>query len=128
MILGERGQETTHHRALPYGEVPAFIKALRERRGDGASRLAFEWLVLTASRSAETRRARVNEVDVKSAVWTIPAERTKVRRQHEVPLSARCLEIFAECRELWQIRLGCFRAIKVANHTCRKTRSREPST
>ena len=44
MILGDRGQETTHHRALLHAEVPAFIKALRARAGDGASRFAFEWL------------------------------------------------------------------------------------
>ena len=101
MILGDRGQEKVHHRALPYAEVPTFIKKLRSRRGDGASRLAFEWLVLTATRSAETRLALVAEVDVKTGVWSVPAERTKMRRQHDVPLPARCLEIFAECRQLW---------------------------
>ena len=100
MILGDRGHVTTHFRALPYAEAPAFISALRARR-EGAIRLAFEWLVLTASRSAETRLARVGEVDVVAGVWTIPAARTKVRRQHEVPLAPRCLEIFAESRRLW---------------------------
>ena len=101
LILGDRGQEKTHHRALPYAELPAFIKALRARRGDGASRLALEWLVLTATRSAETRLARVAEVDIEAGVWSVPPERTKMRKQHDVPLSARCLEIFAESRQLW---------------------------
>jgi integrase len=101
MILGERGQQTNHHRAMPYADVPAFIAALRLRRGDGASRLALEWLVLTATRSAETRLALVSEVDVDAAVWRIRAERTKMRRQHDVPLPLRCIEIFRECRKLW---------------------------
>lgn len=100
MILGDRGQETTHHRALPYASVPAFIKALRARRGD-ASPLAFEWLVLTATRSAETRLALVAEIDIANRIWSIPADRTKMGRQHDVPLSPRCLEIWKECRELW---------------------------
>lgn len=101
MILGDRSQATTHHRALPYAEVPTFIKALRGRRGDGASRLALEWLVVTAARSAETRLALATEVDIAAGVWSIPAERTKMGRRQDVPLSARCLEIFAEARVLW---------------------------
>ena len=100
-ILGDRGQQTTHHRALPYADVPAFLRALRERRGDGASKLAFEWLILTAARSAEARLALATEIDVQSGVWRIPAARTKIRRQHDVPLSARCLEIATECRRRW---------------------------
>ncbi len=101
MILGERGQQTTHHRALPYAEIPDFVEAVRQRRGDGASRLALEWLVLTASRSAETRLALASEVDVNAGVWSIPATRTKMRRQHDVPLPPRCLEIFDQSRKLW---------------------------
>lgn len=101
LILGERGQQTTHHRALPYAEVPAFVKNLRCRGGDGASRLALEWLVLTAARSAETRLAMASEVNVDAGVWSIPATRMKMRRQHDVPLPPRCLEIFDEARKHW---------------------------
>lgn len=101
MILGDRGQSTAHHRALPYADVPAFVRSLRQRGGDGASRLAFEWLVLTATRSAETRLALVSEVDTDNCVWRLPAERTKMRRQQIVPLPPRCIEIFMECRRLW---------------------------
>ena len=81
--------------------MPEFVKALRARGGEGASRLAFEWLVLTVTRSAETRLALADEVNVASGVWTVPAERTKMRRQHVVPLSLRCLEIHTEARRLW---------------------------
>ena len=40
-------------------------------------RLAFEFLVLTATRSAEVRLATWREIDLVSMVWTIPEERMK---------------------------------------------------
>ena len=54
------------------------------------TKLAFEWLILTATRSGETRGARWDEIDETQALWTIPKERMKgrcKRREHVVPLS-----------------------------------------
>lgn len=100
MILGERNHRPSHHRALAYTKMPDFLAQLRAR-GETACGLAFEWLVLTATRSSETRLALASEIDVGKALWTIPAERTKMRRDHEVPLSRRCLEIHGAARRLW---------------------------
>ena len=63
-------------------------------------KLAFEFLVLTATRSGEVRRAVWTEIDRDEGVWTIPAPRTKVNRQHRVPLSRRAVEILEEARVL----------------------------
>ena len=56
-------------------------------RGGGAARaawagtrLAFELLVRTATRSAEVRLAKWREVDPAARVWTIPASRMKAKR------------------------------------------------
>jgi integrase len=62
---------------------------------------AFEWLVLTASRSGETRLAGWTEIDEQAHFWTIPAERMKVKRPHMVPLSVRCLEILKHARAMY---------------------------
>ena len=43
-------------------------------------KLAFEFLVLTATRSAEVRLATWQEIDLVSMVWTIPQERMKAKR------------------------------------------------
>jgi integrase len=72
-----------HHVALPYAEVPAFMTALRETPGTPARCL--EFVVLTAVRSSEARRAVWQEID--DDVWTIPAGRMKARKAHRVPLS-----------------------------------------
>ena len=60
--------------------------------------LSFEFLVFTAARSAEVRGATWEEIDLEAAVWTIPAERMKVAREHRVPLSNRALAVLDETR------------------------------
>ena len=76
--------------------------AVAKVRRSGAHRgtvLAFEFLVLTACRSAEVRGARWDEIGLEDAVWTIRAGRMKGRREHRVPLSDRALAILDEARQ-----------------------------
>lgn len=96
--LGVKHLQVEHHRALPYARVPAFVRKLRAGQATPATKLAFEWLILTATRSGETRGARWNEID--AALWVIPKERMKGRKEHVVPLSKRCLQILKEARAL----------------------------
>ena len=65
------------------------------RKGWPTTRLAFEFLILTATRSNEVREAAWSEFDLDNAVWVIPKERMKSRKAHSVPLSDRCLENLA---------------------------------
>jgi hypothetical protein len=41
---------------------------------------------MTAVRSGSVRTATWNEIDVGKKLWTIPAEHTKAKREHKVPL------------------------------------------
>jgi integrase len=86
-----------HHEALPYKKAAAFMKRLRST-GTIAAR-ALEFLILTATRSGETRLAVFNEFDLGAALWTIPASRTKERRVLRVPLCARAVEIVKEMKK-----------------------------
>ena len=79
----------THHRALPWQEIPAFMAELRQR--DSVSARALEFLVLTAGRTGEVIGCKWSEIDRK--VWTIPAERMKAGKEHKVPLAGRAMEI-----------------------------------
>ena len=97
--LGGR-RDAEHHRALPYAEVPSFMQMLRCCRSEPIIKLAFEWLILTATRSGEARGAMWSEVDEAQALWTIPRQRMKTRQEHTVPLSQRCLAILEEARAL----------------------------
>lgn len=51
-------------------------------------------------RPGECRQARWKEVDFTSKVWTIPAERTKMRREHKIPLSRQALATFRTLHDL----------------------------
>ncbi|WP_294275075.1 site-specific integrase [uncultured Sphingomonas sp.] len=73
------------HAALPYAEVSGFMAEVRKREGVAAR--AFEFAILTAARTNEALGATWSEIDLDAAVWTIPADRMKARRDHRVPLS-----------------------------------------
>jgi integrase len=42
----------------------------------------------------------LHKIDIKKALWTIPEERMKGRREHVVPLPPRCLQILKLARAL----------------------------
>ncbi|KRE08900.1 hypothetical protein ASE61_04960 [Bosea sp. Root670] len=87
-----RAPRGDHHTALPYREVPTFMKKLRTRAITNGS-LAFEFLILTATRTGEVLGASWSEIHLDQRLWTIPAERMKASREHIVPLSERAADI-----------------------------------
>lgn len=89
-----------HRKALPYDQVGGAIAKIRASDAGIATKLAFEFLVLTATRSGETREAVWSEFDLPNAVWTIPGSRMKAKKPHRVPLPARCLVILEEAKAL----------------------------
>ena len=58
--------------------------------------LGLRLLMLTACRPGEVRGARWAEFDLKTALWTIPPERMKMREEHRVPLSKQALEVLGK--------------------------------
>ena len=100
--------------------------ALAAVRASGAyptTKLAFEFLVLTAARSGEVRGARWEEVDVDAAVWTVPGDRTKTSRPHRVPLSGRALDVLqeaAKCRDVTGLVFPSARGLVMSDMTISK--------
>lgn len=87
-----------HRKALPYDQVASAVATVQGSDAGAATKLAFEFLVHTATRSVETREATWNEFDLTKKVWTIPAARMKAKKVHRVPLSDRALAILAEAK------------------------------
>lgn len=81
-------------------------KVLRAGEGETAhpvTKLALRLLALTAIRPGELRAAAWEEfrdLDGKAPAWVIPAERMKMKREHEVPLSRQALEAILAVRRL----------------------------
>lgn len=90
----------THHRALPYAEVPRALAAVRQCDAWPGTKLLFEFLVLTAVRTAEARGALWSEIHADSAMWIVRAARMNMRTEHRVPLSTRVLAVLDEARSL----------------------------
>ena len=99
-VLGSQGGVVRHMRALPHGQVSAAIETVRRSNARPVVKLAFEFLVLTATRSGEVRGALWTEIDRGEGAWIIPARRTKAAREHRIPLCRRALEILEEARAL----------------------------
>ncbi len=89
-----------HHRALPHPEVTNAIATVQASDAYPATKLCFEFIVLTACRSGEVRHATWDEFNLDTATWTIPPERMKAKREHRVPLSSRALDILLEAQRL----------------------------
>lgn len=98
--LPRRKGDPVHHEAMPYTDIPGFIRTLRESTAEPVTQRAVEFLILTAARLGEVRLMTWDEVDLDTATWTVPAARMKMRREHKVPLSARALEILQEAQAL----------------------------
>ena len=99
--LPKQRDRNEHHSAMPFAEVPTFIARLRSDSEQGEiTRLALEFLILTATRTGEVLGAKWQEFDELGQVWTIPDNRMKAGRAHRVPLSSRCLEILERAKLL----------------------------
>lgn len=88
----------THHKAMPFSEVGAFLTTLREQTG--ATARCLEFTILTVARTGEAIMARLEEFDLERATWTIPAARMKAKKEHRVPLSPRAVAIVRELLDL----------------------------
>ena len=103
--LPKQPKKDGHFAAMPYADVPGFVTYLQGRTS--VPRLALEFLILTASRSGEVRGAKWSEIDLEAKLWTVPAERMKVGKEHLVPLTEAAIAVlerarpfYAECSDL----------------------------
>lgn len=84
-------QKVEHHPAVPYVIVGDFISKLRQNHSMSAK--ALEFLILTAVRSGSVRMAEWSEFDLDKKLWVIPAEHTKARQEHRVPLQPQAIKL-----------------------------------
>ena len=99
--LPKHKKTVRHHPAVPWQEIPFFVRQVRASRSGVPVKLALEFLLLTAARTSEVLGATWPEIDFEAKLWTVPAERMKKGREHRVPLTERALEILRECKARW---------------------------
>ncbi|WP_439492735.1 tyrosine-type recombinase/integrase [Bosea sp. (in: a-proteobacteria)] len=77
----------------------AMLRAIDGYDGQPVTKHALQLMALLFPRPGELRMAAWDEFDIPNAVWTIPAERTKMRRAHRVPLPKQALAILAALKK-----------------------------
>ncbi len=90
------------HRAAITDEkqLGGLMRSIDEYDGWPTLRAALQLLALTMTRPGDVRCMRRSEINFDKAVWRIPAERMKMRRPHDVPLSTQALKIL---RDIWSL-------------------------
>nr|WP_245882764.1 site-specific integrase [Yoonia sediminilitoris] len=87
-----------HRKALPYADVAECVETVVASGAGKTTKLALEFLILTAARSGEVRLATWSEIDFDKGEWCVPADRMKAGVDHRVPLSLRAVAILNEAR------------------------------
>lgn len=93
-------QVKSHAALLETEEIAGLMRAIRTYSGEPLIRLALELSAHFFQRPGEIRQARWAEIDLEKAVWTIPAEKMKMRQPHRVPLSGQVVEILKKAHAM----------------------------
>ena len=85
--------KTQHKRPLTAAEIGQLLRDLEGHGGRHETTTAFRLMWLTLCRPSEAVEAQWSEFDLDAAVWRIPAERMKKRKEHTVPLPTQAVEM-----------------------------------
>ena len=77
-------------------KVGHLLIAIDNYPGSFIVRKALQLMSLTFTRTDELRRAEWKEIHFEDALWRIPAEKMKMKRDHIVPLSTQAISILKE--------------------------------
>jgi integrase len=102
LLGGIKQPKAGNFAAMPYRLVPQFMAKLRE--GDfTVGRLALQFLILTAARSGEVRKARWRDLNPQASEWHVPPENAKTGRLHIVPLVPTAMDVLEQIRGVFGI-------------------------
>jgi integrase len=85
--------KTQHKRPLSHAEIGELLLDVDGHGGNYQTQCAFNLMWLTLARPSETVEAEWSEFDLDSALWRIPAERMKMRKEHVIPLPNQAVKL-----------------------------------
>lgn len=97
-----RGAPKVKHRATitEPKAIGALLRAIEGFEGQPTTHAALRLIALLFVRPGELRHAEWKEFDFEKAEWIIPAEKTKMRRSHRVPLATQAIAILKELKTI----------------------------
>lgn len=76
----------------------ALLREIDGFEGQATTRIGLQLLALTAQRPGEIRHAKWEEFDFQEKIWSLPAAKMKMRRDHNVPLPDQAVVLLDELR------------------------------
>lgn len=95
-----RPKVKSHAAIIDPKELGGLLRAIDVFDGQPTTRIGLQLLVLLHPRPGELRHASWGEFDFEKAVWTIPADRMKMRRPHRAPLPQAAILLLRELKEI----------------------------
>lgn len=92
--------KTQHKQALSIEEIGKLLNDFDGHGGNFQTIKAFHLMWLTLTRPNETIQAEWSEFDLENAVWKIPAQRMKARREHTLPLPSQAVAILVALKHI----------------------------
>lgn len=91
----------THYGAITdASQVGPLLRAIDAYKSQGMTDWALKLAPHVFVRPGELRSAQWEEFDLEARVWTIPADKTKMRKPHHVPLSRQSVELVEQIRSI----------------------------
>lgn len=85
-------REIKHHARVKPNRLPALLRSI-EAYDSIVTRLAMKLMAMTFVRTADLIEAPWSEIDFDNAMWVIPGDRIKMKREHTVPLSTQAIDV-----------------------------------
>ncbi|MCO6384624.1 tyrosine-type recombinase/integrase [Oceanicola sp. 502str15] len=106
-LKGALVRPTKSHRSaiLDRTQLGRLLLDIKKYHGEPKTAIALQLLAMLATRPGELRLANWSEFDLAAAIWRVPADRTKTRRPHRVPLPVQALELLQEL-EMFRMKSG----------------------
>ncbi|ANP88249.1 tyrosine-type recombinase/integrase [Rhizobium leguminosarum] len=96
----QRHVPVSHPALTSRKELGGLMRAIYGYEGWPSLVAALKIQALCFARPGETRAMQWSELDLENAVWTIPAAKTKMRREHHVPLSRQAIEVIRYMKDV----------------------------
>ena len=93
-------QLNSHFKSVPFDNIPSIFDQIEQSSLFLSTKLSLQFLILTACRTSEVRESTWEEIDFEQKIWRIPAERMKMKIQHNVPLSSGALDVLKKARDI----------------------------
>ena len=92
-----KAAKRSHFRTITDPErIGELMRAIDTYKGEPNTKAALQLLTLTFPRPSNIRFAEWSEFDLEKKIWTIPAEKMKMRKEHIIPLTPQAIEILEE--------------------------------